>query len=82
MCVVPDFKAKMPTRTADLPDPKDLSYLFSRTTQARAASSIKKFYKYFSIPGIGQLAGGKNSRIPVYRTSSPLRRCLSHLHPI
>ena len=40
------------------PEPKDLSHHFSRTTMARQASSIKQFYKYFSIPGIGQLAGG------------------------
>jgi hypothetical protein len=63
--VFPEFKANMASSTADLPDPKDLSYLFSRTTQARAASSIKKFYKYFAIPGIGQLAGGKTLIIPV-----------------
>jgi hypothetical protein len=35
-------------------------------------SSVKKFYKYFSIPGIGQLAGGKS---PFYTTSMyPVRR--------
>lgn len=42
----------------DLPEPKDLSHHISKVTKARAASSIKQFYKYFSIPGIGQLAGG------------------------
>lgn len=40
------------------PPPKDLSHHLSRTTKARAASSMKMFYKYFTIPGIGQLAGG------------------------
>jgi DNA-binding transcriptional MocR family regulator len=40
------------------PEPKDLSHHISRTTKAREASSIKRFYKYFFIPGIGQLAGG------------------------
>jgi hypothetical protein len=30
----------------------------SRSTKARGASKIKQFYKYFAIPGIGQLAGG------------------------
>jgi len=49
----------VPTRTSSsLPDPKDLSHHFSRTTKARPFSKIKQFYKYFSIPGIGQLAGG------------------------
>lgn len=38
--------------------PKDLSHHLSRNAKARNASSIKQFYKYFAIPGIGQLAGG------------------------
>jgi hypothetical protein len=38
--------------------PLDLSYHFSRVTQQRTASSMKKFYKYFQIPGIGNVAGG------------------------
>lgn len=37
----------------------DLSHHFSRVTLARQESSIKKFYKYFQIPGIANLAGGK-----------------------
>ncbi|PPJ54613.1 hypothetical protein CBER1_06187 [Cercospora berteroae] len=40
------------------PEPKDLSHHLSRVTQKRNASAIKAFYKYFQIPGIGQLAGG------------------------
>nr|POE87464.1 aromatic amino acid aminotransferase c56e4.03 [Quercus suber] len=40
------------------PLPKDLSHHLSRSTKSREASSIKSFYRYFSIPGIGQLAGG------------------------
>ncbi|KAK5120816.1 hypothetical protein LTR85_005883 [Meristemomyces frigidus] len=40
------------------PAPKDLSHHLSRVTKNRQASSMKQFYKYFSIPGIGQLAGG------------------------
>jgi len=40
------------------PEPKDLSHHLSRATKSRAPSSIKSFYKYFAIPGIGQLAGG------------------------
>ena len=38
--------------------PKDLSHHLSQITRARPLSSIKRFYKYFGIPGIGQLAGG------------------------
>jgi site-specific recombinase XerD len=48
--------------------PLDLSYHFSRITQARKESSIKKFYKYFMMPGIGNLAGGKSN------STSPWRR--------
>ncbi|KAF2267278.1 PLP-dependent transferase [Lojkania enalia] len=40
------------------PEPVDLSHHLSWSTAARTASSVKKFYKYFSIPGIAQLAGG------------------------
>jgi len=39
--------------------PLDFSYHFSRVTKARQESKIKEFYKYFMIPGIGNLAGGK-----------------------
>ncbi|KAI9795786.1 MAG: hypothetical protein M1833_006807 [Piccolia ochrophora] len=42
---------------APLP-PLDLSHHISRTTKKRGNSLIKDFYKYFSIPGIGNLAGG------------------------
>lgn len=41
------------------PQPIDLSHHLSRSTKAREQSSVKKFYKYFSIPGIAQLAGGQ-----------------------
>src|SRR6478735_268490 len=40
------------------PEPVDLSHHLSRSTKAREASAIKRFYKYFAIPGISQLAGG------------------------
>jgi site-specific recombinase XerD len=43
-----------------LPHPKDLYHHLSRSTRARQLSSIKQFYKYFAIPGIGQLAGGEH----------------------
>lgn len=42
----------------ELSPPLDLSHHFSDTTKHRAPSAIKAFYKYFSIPGIGNLAGG------------------------
>jgi hypothetical protein len=41
--------------------PLDFSHHFSRVTKARQESKIKEFYKYFLIPGIGNLAGGKLS---------------------
>jgi site-specific recombinase XerD len=40
-------------------NPLDLSHHYSQTTKQRAISKIKKYYKYFRIPGIGQLAGGE-----------------------
>ena len=43
---------------SSFPEPLDLSHHLSRSTKAREASQIKKFYKYFQIPGIAQLAGG------------------------
>ena len=42
--------------------PKDLSHHLSRNARSRQPSSIKQFYKYFGIPGIGQLAGGLPNR--------------------
>ncbi|KAF4304735.1 Aminotransferase class I/classII [Botryosphaeria dothidea] len=42
----------------DLPNPVDLSHHLSRNAKNRVPSSMKSFYKYFLIPGIGQLAGG------------------------
>jgi hypothetical protein len=49
------------------PPPIDLSHHFSRVTKNRNESSVKKFYKYFQIPGIGNLAGGElfQIRIPL-----------------
>lgn len=40
--------------------PLDLSHHFSKVTIARKESSIKKFYQYFQIPGIANLAGGES----------------------
>ena len=39
--------------------PLDLSHHFARSTPSRKESSIKEFYKFFAIPDIGNLAGGK-----------------------
>ncbi|KIX09611.1 uncharacterized protein Z518_00691 [Rhinocladiella mackenziei CBS 650.93] len=44
--------------TMEKPAPKDLSCHYSRVTKNRSASKMKQFYKYFAIPGIGNLAGG------------------------
>ena len=41
-----------------LPEPVDLSHRYSNVTKNRSTSSVKDFYKYFTIPGIGNLAGG------------------------
>lgn len=40
--------------------PLDFSHHYSRVTAARQASTVKQFYKYFQIPGMGNLAGGKS----------------------
>ena len=44
---------------SELPEPKDLSHHYSEVTKNRKASAIKEYYKFFEIPGIGNLAGGK-----------------------
>ncbi|EAW14807.1 putative aromatic amino acid aminotransferase [Aspergillus clavatus NRRL 1] len=38
--------------------PLDLSHHFSQTTIRRESSNLKRLYKYFVIPGMGNLAGG------------------------
>jgi hypothetical protein len=40
------------------PQPLDLSHHFSETTKRRVPSKMKEYYKFFMIPGIGNLAGG------------------------
>ena len=47
------------TGNKELAPPLDLSHHYSRITKNRLPSKIKDFYKYFSIPGIGNLAGGE-----------------------
>ncbi len=39
--------------------PIDLSHHYSYATSNRVESSVKHFYKYFYIPGIGNLAAGR-----------------------
>ncbi|KAI1810073.1 aromatic amino acid aminotransferase 1 [Poronia punctata] len=40
------------------PAPKDMSHHYSDLTKARKPSDLKKFYKFFAIPSIGNFAGG------------------------
>lgn len=44
---------------ATKPKPKDFSHYYSITTAHRVPSAMKAYYKFFQIPGIGNLAGGK-----------------------
>jgi hypothetical protein len=61
--------------------PLDLSHHFSRVTAARTESKVKEFYKYFQIPGIGNLAGGEfNLLIIIYY--SPIFGLLDGTHGI
>jgi len=53
--MAPPYNACNPSA---FPNPVDLSHHISRSTIAREASQVKRFYKYFQIPGIAQLAGG------------------------
>lgn len=46
------------------PPPKDLSHHFSHVTKARQPSKMKEYYKFFQIPGVGQLAGGASLLCP------------------
>lgn len=39
--------------------PRDFSRYYSCATRKREGSNVKQFYKYFAIPGIHNLAGGK-----------------------
>jgi hypothetical protein len=43
-----------------LPQPKDLSHLFSVVARNRESSEIKAFYKFMQIPGISNFAGGES----------------------
>ena len=45
-------------KSSDAAAPVDLSHHYSHTLNNRHPSTVKNFYKYFGIPGIGNLAGG------------------------
>lgn len=49
---------KAATPAIEQQPPLDLTHYYSRVTKARKESDVKAFYKYFAIPGIGNLAGG------------------------
>lgn len=53
-----DHQYRTRDATTALKLPLDLSHHFSRVTKSRTGNSMKNFYKYFQIPGIGNLAGG------------------------
>jgi len=61
--MAPPYNACNPSA---FPNPVDLSHHISRSTIAREASQVKRFYKYFQIPGIAQLAGGRSSQLHRY----------------
>lgn len=42
------------------PAPRDFSHYYSVITNHRFPSPMKQYYRFFSIPGIGNLAGGKS----------------------
>uniref|UniRef100_A0A8H7TQD3 Aminotransferase class I/classII large domain-containing protein n=1 Tax=Bionectria ochroleuca TaxID=29856 RepID=A0A8H7TQD3_BIOOC len=46
------------SQAAGLSPPRDLSHHFSQSTKNRGASAVKQLYKFFQIPGVGNLAGG------------------------
>ena len=48
------------------PKPVDLGHHYSEMTKHRVPSKMKEYYKFFMIPGIGNLAGGMRSRVPAY----------------
>ncbi|KAF4838191.1 Aromatic amino acid aminotransferase [Colletotrichum tropicale] len=48
----------MSAAAMDKKPPLNLEHHYSDVTKAREPSKMKEYYKYFQIPGIGQLAGG------------------------
>ena len=66
--------------------PLDLTHHFSRAARNRHPSSIKDFYKFFSIPGIGNLAGGtsgsSHTHSDILFLTSIIRTTQSNILPI
>jgi hypothetical protein len=65
------------SQAAGLSPPRDLSHHFSQSTKNRGASAVKQLYKFFQIPGVGNLAGGTyfNSLTPNELISSDPVHC-------
>jgi len=61
----------------ELSPPLDLSHHYSEVTKQRVASKVKQFYKYFAIPGIGNLAGGRSLVLSIQMSSSNAYLCRS-----
>ncbi|KAK3944193.1 aromatic amino acid aminotransferase [Diplogelasinospora grovesii] len=55
---LPYRDARLARRGEEKPLPADLSHHYSEVTKHRVASQMKAYYKFFQIPGIGNLAGG------------------------
>lgn len=47
----------------ELSAPFDLSHHFSSTTVRRESSNLKRLYKYYVIPGMGNLSGGMQGEL-------------------
>lgn len=41
------------------PPPRNLQHLYAEASNLRVPSKMKEYYKFFQIPGIGNIAGGK-----------------------
>ncbi|CAK7207883.1 hypothetical protein SEUCBS139899_010698 [Sporothrix eucalyptigena] len=50
--------ATSPIPAGQKPPPRNLQHLYAETTNLRQPSKMKEYYKFFQIPGIGNLAGG------------------------
>lgn len=62
------------SRSDEKPLPLDLSHHYSYVAKNRLPNSLKRYYKFFQIPGIGNLAGGlSHLSCPFLTRSSCLR---------
>ena len=53
------------------PPPLDLSHHWSQVANHRTMSSMKRFYKYFQIPGVANLAAGASLLLSILHKPSP-----------